>query len=131
MPDMVPKFMKTLHFQADGSLDVCGPTNEDGGNVVSLNVTRLVVADHLGNLIDHPCDPPIVSNPGPNAEWETDLEDADGQLVDGPGIGLAIGFLIMQDGSQQPVSWASSIRLTHKAEVTASADGRPDVVAAR
>ena len=132
MPNMAPKFMDPLHFQADRSLDVCGPTNEQGGQVASLNITRLVIADHLGNLIDHTCDPPIVSQPGPDAEWETDFEDADGDLVDGPAIGLAIGFLVMQDGSQQPISWAQAIRLTHKPAAATGGNGRAaDVVAAR
>jgi hypothetical protein len=132
MPGMVPKFMNPLHFQADHSLEVCGPTNEQGAQVASLNVTRLVIADHQGNLIDHTYDPPIQSQPGPDAEWETDFEDADETLVDGPAIGLAIGFLRMDDGTEQPISWAQAIRLTHRPEVASGGNSQQaDVVAAR
>jgi hypothetical protein len=129
MPAMAPKFMNTLHFQADGSLDVCGPTNEEGGGVVSLTITRLVVADHNGNLMDRTCE--IVSVPGPAVEWEADFDGADGKLVDGPAIGLAIGYLRMQNGSQVPISWAQAIRLTHKPEIATGSSPPSDVVSAR
>jgi hypothetical protein len=89
-----------------------------------------VVADHAGNLMDHPCQ--IVSVPGPAVEWEADFDGADGKLVDGPAIGLAIGYLRKQDGSQEPISWAQAIRLTHKPEIATGGSSPPsDVVSAR
>jgi hypothetical protein len=124
MSDMGPRFMDPLHFQSDHSLDVCGPTRDaDGGT--QLNITRLVIADHKGNIIDHVCDPPVIGLPG--QEWETDLDGADQTLQDGAAIGLAIGYVDLPGGGRQDVSWAQALQLTHKA---AAASGDGEVVSA-
>jgi hypothetical protein len=127
MPDMAPKFMDPLRFQSDHSLDVCGPTNKANGGT-QLNITRIVIADHKGELMDRAFEPAITSKP--DTEWEANFfAGADGTLLDGPGIGLAIAFVNMPGGATKDASWAQAIHLTHKQAAAASGNGAGDAAA--
>ena len=61
---MGPKFDPYLNFQADGSLDVCGPTNF-GAQDVMFRLIRVRVKDHANTQVEQTFNPPPRSIPPP------------------------------------------------------------------
>jgi hypothetical protein len=107
---MGPKFMATLYFDCDGTLEVCGPTNF-GPNERRLEITHLRIVDQYGNTLSVPSPPlPIITN-APAPEWEVEVPQAKAILAPGPATGTASGVIVKKDGQAVPVSWVGSFTL--------------------
>jgi hypothetical protein len=104
---MGPKFEDPLYFQADGALEVCGPTNF-GPDDISLELFQVDVVDkngeerHVHGLHD------LFTK---DEMWEADIEHAKGRLAVGPARGVAKGRVTKRDGRTKDIEWASHFEI--------------------
>jgi hypothetical protein len=104
---MGPKFDDPLYFQSDGALEVCGPANF-GPNDISLEVISVTVVDKHG-VERHASNVPIFVGAG--EMWETDIENARGELSAGPARGVATGRVTKRNGNTQEIQWPGRFEL--------------------
>jgi hypothetical protein len=107
-----PRFEDPLYFEPSGALEVCGPAGL-GPNDVLLRIEHVAVKDSQGTErqvegID--AEHPLVVGTG-DGMWESEIENAQGDLVPGPGIGFGQGVMVMRNGASRPVHWATRLTL--------------------
>jgi hypothetical protein len=120
---MGPRFMHTLYFNCDGTLEVCGPTNF-GPNDNRLVITVLKIKQN-GQTLSPPL--PITAD-APAHEWEGDIPGAKGPLAVGLATGFASGNIVKKNGQAVPVSWAGDLMLADGCAIVQ--DIAPDAVEA-
>jgi hypothetical protein len=104
---MGPKFQDPLYFEADGALEVCGPTNF-GPNDISFELLRITVIDKDGNE-RHTHDLHLFFTKG--EMWEAEIEDARHHLVPGPAKGVGKGRVTKRDGEKKDIEWAGRFEI--------------------
>ena len=77
---MGPKFDPYLNFQADGSLDVCGPTNF-GAQDVMFRLIRVRVKDQANTQVEQTFNPPPAIFGSGQTMWEADVPPAKAQTL--------------------------------------------------
>ena len=120
---MGSRFMLTLYFDCDGTLEVCGPTNF-GPNDARLVITALTIKQN-GQTMSPPL--PITTD-APAQEWEGEIPGAKGRLAVGPATGFASGNLVKKNGQAVPVSWPGALTLADGCAIVQ--DIAPDAVEA-
>jgi hypothetical protein len=110
---MGPKFDPYLNFQADGSLDVCGPANF-GAQDVMFKLTRVRLKDQANTQVEQTFNPPAALFGNGDTMWEGEIPPPKAQtLVTGPARGTGKGRVLHRDGTEEEVVWANDVILAN------------------
>jgi hypothetical protein len=104
---MGPKFNEFLYFEANGALEVCGPTNF-GPNDISLELNKVTVVDREGNERHTPHLRLLFTY---GEMWEADIPNAHGHLVPGMARGQGEGKALTRDGKTHDITWSSRFEI--------------------
>lgn len=106
---MGPRFNDPLYFQADGSLDVCGPTNFHPNDVL-FRLVRVTFQQDGKDAITHEYQPPKLFGCC-DSMWDGDIDDARGRLALGQARATGEGRVLHRNGQEEPVTWANFVHL--------------------
>jgi hypothetical protein len=106
-----PKFDPYLNFQADGSLDVCGPTNFSPHDVM-FTLAHVRLKDRANTQVEQTFNPPPALFGNGDLMWEGDIPRGKAKtLVPGPARATGKGRVLHRNGKEEDVEWANDVVL--------------------